>query len=208
MGPEHSSARLERFLMMTAEDNVQIVNLTTPAQIFHCLRRQVLRPWRKPLVVMSPKSLLRHPLAVSNLEDLTDGGFQHILPDELGERAEAPTRVLLTSGRIYYDLVRYREEAGRFDVPILRVEQLYPLTEERIEEALEPYPVDVPVVWVQDEPENMGAWPYFRFRFCRSLPRDRDFMGVYRAASASPATGSAASHKREAEMLMAEAFGA
>ncbi len=206
MGPEHSSARLERFLMMTAEDNVQIVNLTTPAQLFHCLRRQVLRPWRKPLVVMSPKSLLRHPMAVSSLEDFTDGEFMRILPDELGGQAVPPSRVLLTSGRLYYDLVKYRDQNERFDVPILRVEQLYPLTEQRIAQALEPYPVDVPVVWVQDEPENMGAWPYFRYRFCEGMPRERSFRGVYRAASASPATGSAASHKREAEMLMDAAF--
>jgi 2-oxoglutarate dehydrogenase E1 component len=207
MGPEHSSARLERFLMMTAEDNVQIVNLTTPAQLFHCLRRQMLRRWRKPLVVMSPKSLLRHPLAVSSLEDFTDGEFMRILPDSLGEKAVPPTRVLLCSGRLYYDLVKHREEAGRFDVPILRVEQLYPLTEKRIEQALAEYPVEVPIIWVQDEPENMGAWPYFRLRFCNGMPRQREFRGAYRAASASPATGSAASHKREAEMLMACAFG-
>jgi len=207
MGPEHSSARLERFLQLAAEDNVQIVNLTTPAQLFHCLRRQMIRRWRKPLVMMSPKSLLRHPLAVSSLKDFTDGEFMRILPDALGAKARPPTRVLLTSGRLYYDLIKYREETERFDVPILRVEQLYPLTEKRIEQALETYSVDVPIVWVQDEPENMGAWPHFRLRFGNGLPRKREFLGAYRAASASPATGSAASHKREAEMLLAKAFG-
>jgi 2-oxoglutarate dehydrogenase E1 component len=207
MGPEHSSARLERFLQLSAEDNMQIVNLTTPAQLFHCLRRQMLRNWRKPLVVMSPKSLLRHPLAVSSLAEFTDGEFMRILPDALGEKAAEPTRILLTSGRLYYDLVKHREATERFDVPILRVEQLYPLTDRRLEESLSSYSADTPVVWVQDEPENMGAWPYFRYRFCRELPGGRPFSGACRAASASPATGSAASHKREAEMLMSKAFG-
>src|SRR6185503_11425356 len=123
-GPEHSSARVERFLAMAAEDNIQVVNPTTPAQLFHVLRRQVLRPWRKPLVVLTPKSLLRHPRVVSPLSELSEGGFQRIIPDSNFERSGV-RRVLLCSGKIYYELEKYREQQGRKEVAILRVEQLY-----------------------------------------------------------------------------------
>src|SRR6185295_4414682 len=127
-GPEHSSARLERFLSQSADDNIQVVNLTTPAQLFHCLRRQVLRPWRKPLIVMSPKSLLRHPRAISTLEDCASGSFRRILPDTRANNARTE-RVLLCSGKIYYELEEQREKDGRDEIAILRLEQLYPLSE-------------------------------------------------------------------------------
>src|SRR5262245_27458081 len=148
-GPEHSSARLERFLALAAEDNIQVCYPTSPAQYFHCLRRQVLRPWRKPLVVMTPKSLLRHPKVVSSLEDCAQGSFQRILPDIPSAPAPSTKRVLLCTGKIYYDLAEYREQTGRNDVAILRLEQLYPLKAEVLKAALSPYAQGTPVFWVQ-----------------------------------------------------------
>ncbi len=206
MGPEHSSARLERFLSLAAEDNIQVVNLTTPAQYFHCLRRQVRRPWRKPLVVMSPKSMLRHPRCASPLAEFAAGGFRRILPDEAGPAGAGVRRILLTSGKVCYDLAARREQTGATDVAILRLEQIYPLPEATLTAALAPYAPGVPVVWVQEEPVNNGAWPYLRLRFGDRLPDGRPFSVVARAESASPATGSHSSHEREQEMILAEAF--
>ena len=215
-GPEHSSARLERFLQMCAEDNIQVVNLTTPAQLFHCLRRQVLRTWRKPLVVMSPKSLLRHKDAVSSLEELAEGGFQRLIPDP--RPAEGVRRVLLCSGKVYYDLAEYRAAHERQDVAILRLEQLYPLPEAELVAALADYADGTPVSWVQEEPWNMGAWYYLRAHLSdapagggagaasRALARF-PFGCVSRDASASPATGSAGAHRLEQELLVKRAFG-
>jgi 2-oxoglutarate dehydrogenase E1 component len=205
-GPEHSSARLERFLNLAADDNIQVVYPTTPAQQFHLLRRQVLRPWRKPLVVMSPKSLLRHLEAVSTLEELAEGEFQRIIPDTSGKSGADIKRVLLCSGKIYYELDRAREEKERNDVAIIRIEQLYPLSNEAIEAALAPYDDGTPVVWVQEEPRNMGAWPHWRIKFCDNLFNRFPFGAVTRLASASPATGSSSSHKREQEKLITAAF--
>jgi 2-oxoglutarate dehydrogenase E1 component len=204
-GPEHSSARLERFLAMGAEDNIQVVYPTTPAQFFHCLRRQVLRRWRKPLVVMSPKSLLRHPKVVSSMDELAHGAFQRILPDPANPDPKGVKQVLLCAGKIYYDLEKRREELGRSEVAILRLEQLYPLRKEQLESALAIYPKDIPVRWVQEEPENMGAWQYLKVQFCGEL-FGRPFAGVSRPASASPATGSANSHKQEQAKLIEMAF--
>ena len=202
-GPEHSSARLERFLQMCAEDNIQVVYPTTPAQMFHLLRRQVLRPWRKPLVVMTPKSLLRSPRAVSGLDEFVSGRFRHVLPDDLDPAGV--TRVQLCSGKIYYDLAAERERRGREDVAILRLEQLYPLAEELLREALAPFPADAPLVWVQEEPANMGAWRFLRTDWGGEFA-GRPFHGVTRPASASPATGSGSSHKLEQEELLRDAF--
>jgi 2-oxoglutarate dehydrogenase E1 component len=204
-GPEHSSARLERFLCLAAEDNVQIVVPTTPAQYFHVLRRQVIRPWRKPLVVMTPKSLLRHKRAVSSLDQFTDGRFQRVIPDE-PKRLQAE-RVLLCSGKIYYDLLEAREKLRRDEIALVRVEQLYPFSEPQLEAALEPFGEGTPVYWVQEEPENMGAWAYLRFRFGERLFSRYPFAGITRPASASPATGSASSHRLEQESLIATALG-
>ena len=203
-GPEHSSARLERFLELAVNDNIQIVNPTTPAQYFHVLRRQALRRWRKPLVIMTPKGLLRHPQAVSSLEDLEKGRFRRILFDRTAARQVG--RVLLCSGRIYYELVRIREEFQRRDVAIVRLEQLYPLHDDELREALAGYPPNTPVVWVQEEPANMGAWRYLFVRFGERLPETRPFSAVCRPASASPATGWAALHKLEQTKLLKAAF--
>ena len=204
-GPEHSSARLERFLNLAAEDNIQVVNLTTPAQLFHCLRRQVLRPWRKPLVVMSPKSLLRHAEAVSSLDDLATGTFQRILTDVEDLDMKKVRRVLLTSGKLYYELAAARTERQVQDVAIVRLEQYYPLDEARLEEVLTPYG-DTEVVWVQEEPRNMGAWPFLQLHLGASLFGRWPLTCVSRPLSASPATGSASAHKKEQEDLIAEAF--
>jgi 2-oxoglutarate dehydrogenase E1 component len=204
-GPEHSSARLERFLQQAAEDNMQICNATTPAQIFHLLRRQGLRKWRKPLIVMTPKSLLKAKHVVSSFEDLESGTFQRIIPDSNLNR-EKVSRVLLCSGKVYYDLEAKRQELGREDVAILRVEQLYPLPTEALRAELARYPESVPVYWVQEEPENMGAWRFMRVHFGEKLFNRHRFSGVYRDASGSPATGSVGSHKIEQGELLAQAF--
>ena len=202
-GPEHSSARLERFLQLCADDNMQVVYPTTPANYFHMLRRQVLRPWRKPLIVMTPKSLLRHAQAVSPLEAFTGGSFERVIPDE--RDPQGVRKVLLCTGKVYYDLYAAREEAERDDLAIVRLEQLYPLRDELVSEALAPYGPDVPVTWVQEEPENMGAWRYLRVRWGSEVA-GRAFSGVSRPASASPATGSSSSHKIEQAELIRAAF--
>jgi len=205
-GPEHSSARLERFLLLCAESNMQVVNLTTPAQLFHCLRRQAIRPWRKPLIVMSPKSLLRHRRAISTMDELATGTFQRIIPDDPAIDPKKVTRVLLCAGKVYYDILERREQEGREDVAILRVEQLYPLRASEIQERLAPYPRDVDLVWVQEEPWNMGAWYFMRARLPEVLGDDTPLRCIARPESASPATGSGASHKLEQQMLLDEVF--
>jgi 2-oxoglutarate dehydrogenase E1 component len=207
-GPEHSSARLERFLMLGADDNIQVVQPTTPAQYFHCLRRQVLRRWRKPLVVMTPKSLLRHPRILSEMSEFSAGRFERILSDSMPDPGAEVNRVLLCSGKVYFELERERERLGRRDVPILRLEQLYPLADETLDAALRPYKEGTPVFWVQEEPENMGAWRYLRARFGESVLGKFPLKGVARPDSASPATGSLNSHKKEQQKLIAAAFAA
>jgi 2-oxoglutarate dehydrogenase E1 component len=207
-GPEHSSARLERFLTLAAEDNIQVVYPTTPAQYFHVLRRQVLRRWRKPLIVMTPKSLLRHPQAVSTLEELARGSFQRVLGDARapGGEGEVVKRLLFCSGKVYFDLEKFRHDQGRTDVAILRLEQLYPLDRRVLEAALGGYAEGTPAVWVQEEPENMGAWRYLRATQGEKLLGRFPLTGVYRPASASPATGSHSAHQIEQQKLIEAAF--
>ncbi len=204
-GPEHSSARLERFLLLAAKDNIQVVQPSTPAQIFHCLRRQVLRVWRKPLVVMTPKSLLRHPGCVSSLDDLVSGSFQRVLRDTAVASRDV-RRILLCSGKVAYELEKRRQDLGRHDVAIVRVEQFYPLPRKALEEALADYAPGTPAVWVQDEPENMGAWRFLRIHFGDKLLDRFPFSGVCRQSAASPATGSKKSHDLEQNELLATAF--
>jgi 2-oxoglutarate dehydrogenase E1 component len=205
-GPEHSSARLERFLWLAAEDNIQVVYPTTPAQYFHCLRRQALRFWRKPLAVMTPKSLLRHPKVISSLDELAQGSFERIIRDTTVQ-AEKSKRVLLCSGKIYYDLIEHREETRRDDVAIIRLEQLYPLRQELLQRALEEYHEGTPAFWVQEEPANMGAWNFMRIQFGERLFNRFPFNGIARAVSATPATGSAKRHKHEQTEIIQRAFG-
>jgi 2-oxoglutarate dehydrogenase E1 component len=204
-GPEHSSARLERFLALSAEDNMQVCNLTTPAQIFHALRRQVVRPYRKPLIIMSPKSLLRHPAASSTLEDLSTGSFQRIIPDTTVDPKTA-RRVIMCSGKVYYDLVAAREALKKTDVAIIRVEQLYPLQPAHVQAVLKPYKKGTDLVWVQEEPWNSGAWFFMNARLPPMLEGRFSLRAVTRAESASPATGSHAAHKLEQERLINEAL--
>ena len=205
-GPEHSSARLERFLTQCAEDNMQVCNLTTPAQMFHCLRRQILRPWRKPLIVMTPKSLLRHPRARSTLTELAEGEFQRIVPDTDVDPASA-RRLILCSGKVYYDLVQAREERDAHDVAIVRLEQLYPLRPAEVRATLAPYRDGLDLVWVQEEPWNMGGWFFISSRLPRMIEGRLPLRVVAREESASPATGSHASHLLEQTRLLDSAFG-
>jgi 2-oxoglutarate dehydrogenase E1 component len=205
-GPEQSSARLERFLASAARDNIQVASPTTPAQIFHLLRRQVIRPLRKPLVVMAPKSLLRHPAVVSPLTDLASGRFQRVLPDASGTKAEDARLLLLCTGKVYYDLVAAREERHASDAHVLRLEQLYPFPERELAEALSLYPPGLAVTWVQEEPRNMGAWSFLRLAAPGETWSKRQVRCVARSESASPATGSAAAHRAEQARLIEKAF--
>jgi len=203
-GPEHSSARMERFLQLSASDNIQVCNLTTPAQLFHALRRQVLRPWRKPLAIFTPKSLLRHKEATSTTADLANGSFQRVIPDAESDPKQVK-RVLLCTGKVYYDLVAHRRELKRDDVAIVRLEQLYPVGAELIQ-ALAVYADGTRLFWVQEEPRNMGPC-YFLNSNLRNIIGDRLPLSVVaRAAAASPATGSKASHELEQKRLLDEAF--
>jgi 2-oxoglutarate dehydrogenase E1 component len=203
-GPEHSSGRLERFLQLCAEDNIQVCNLTTPAQYFHVLRRQVKRPFRKPLVIMTPKSLLRAEQCVSSLEDFTQGRFHEILPAPTAGPDSKVDRVILCTGKVYYDLLKYREANQRETAAIIRVEQLYPLDLAALNREIGRFPKKAKIVWCQEESQNMGAWTHMFLVLDRSLKRPIWYAG--RNASASPAVGSLAVHKREQKLIIEDAF--
>jgi 2-oxoglutarate dehydrogenase E1 component len=203
-GPEHSSARLERFLQACAEDNIQVCNLTTSAQYFHVLRRQMKRDFVKPLIIMTPKSLLRSELASSRTDDFTSGSFSEILPAPEVAPPEKIERVILCSGKVYYDLLSHREEEKITTAAIVRLEQLYPLAEEKLRATLKPFTQAQKIVWCQEESQNMGAWTYIEPRL-RALS-GREILYAGRNASASPAVGALAVHKREQAALIAEAF--
>ncbi|MGP9680903.1 multifunctional oxoglutarate decarboxylase/oxoglutarate dehydrogenase thiamine pyrophosphate-binding subunit/dihydrolipoyllysine-residue succinyltransferase subunit [Brachybacterium sp. AOP3-A1-3] len=192
-GPDHSSARIERFLQLCAEDNMRVSAPSTPASYFHLLRRQAKLEPKRPLIVFTPKSMLRNKAAVSSVEDFTTGGFEPVLADTTVDPS-AVKRVLLTSGKVYWDLVAWREKQGLTDTAIVRIEQLYPLPAEEILEVLESYP-DAELTWVQEEPQNQGAWSFMAVNFAVEV--GRTLKVVARAASASPATGSNATHKAE-----------
>jgi len=201
-GPDHSSARLERFLTLSANNNWQIVNPTTPANLFHVLRRHMAYPFRIPLVIFTPKSLLRHPRCVSPLDDLTKGGFLEVIDDKDSKPKSVKT-VLLCSGKVYYDLLEKREKEERQDIAIIRIEQLYPFPEKQIQQALNRYKSAEKFIWVQEEPVNMGAWSY--------LLRTIDFVKLdvcARRQSSSPATGFHKQHAAEQENLISRAFNA
>ncbi|MDG2033934.1 MAG: hypothetical protein P8J29_08350, partial [Rhodospirillales bacterium] len=213
-GPEHSSARLERFLQLCAEDNMQVVNITTPANFFHALRRQMLRNFRKPLVVMSPKSLLRHKLNTSQLEEMGPGThFWRVLGEIDALRpGEQIKRVVLCSGKVYYDLLESRRENKIDDVAIVRVEQLYPWPRTGLAKTLSVYP-NAEIIWCQEEPANMGAWTYLIQRLEYILMaldqgkvQHRRPLYVGRRASASPAAGSLGVHNKEQAKLVSEAL--
>ncbi|HTO03164.1 MAG TPA: 2-oxoglutarate dehydrogenase E1 component [Opitutus sp.] len=200
-GPEHSSARLERFLQLCAEDNMQVVNITTPANFFHVLRRQMKRDFRKPLIVMSPKSLLRHPAATSRLDELTTGAFQEIIDDPV--RPAKTDRVILCSGKVYYDLCDYRDRNKITGTAIIRIEQLYPLHRDLLAQLADDYE-GARIVWCQEEPKNMGAWTFM-------VPHIVEVFGVVpvyagRDPAASPAVGALALHKFELAAFLQDAF--
>ena len=202
-GPEHSSARLERFLQGCAEDNVVVGNLTTPAQYFHALRRQKKKEFAKPLILMAPKSLLRHKSCVSELKELTKGRFEEFLPDPVP--ATRTDTLVLCSGKVYYDLIEAREAIRTPKASIIRVEQFYPFNKEKFAKVIEPYAKAKKVVWCQEEPENMGAWPFLAPLLEDCLGRKPVYVG--RTATASPATGSLTLHKKEQASLVADALG-
>ena len=208
-GPEHSSARLERFLQLCAEHNMQVAVPTTPAQIYHLLRRQVIRPLRKPLVVLTPKSLLRHKLAISTLEDLAEGSFQTVIPEIDNIDPKKVDRLVLCSGKVYYDLLEKRRNEGREDIAIVRIEQLYPFPEDDLTEALAPYKNLKHIVWCQEEPMNQGAWYCSQHHMRRVATAHKkalllEYAG--REASAAPACGYASLHAEQQEKLLQDAF--
>src|SRR5438094_949193 len=203
-GPEHSSARLERFLQACAEDNMQVCNLTTAAQYFHVLRRQMKRDFIKPLIIATPKSLLRASFASSPAEEFIHGRFEEILGSPEATPADRVKRIIFCSGKVYYDLLNYRTQRKIDDAAIIRVEQLYPLAEKKLREMLKPFSKNAKLVWCQEEPENMGAWTFIESRLRTILCSEIAYAG--REASASPAVGALARHKREQARLVADAF--
>jgi 2-oxoglutarate decarboxylase len=211
-GPEHSSARIERFLTLCAENNMQVANCTTPAQYFHLLRRQMLggvdrRGVRKPLIVFTPKSLLRHPKATSTIHYLTSGGFQEVLDDSDDIDLQRVSRVVLCSGKIYYDLLAAREERKVEEIALVRIEQLYPFAESMVNDILQRYPLTAEVMWAQEEPRNMGPWRFLREQIQPLLDGSgRELRYVGRSESASPATGSFKRHQQEQAEILDEAL--
>jgi len=203
-GPEHSSGRLERFLQLCAEDNIQVCNLTTSAQYFHVLRRQMKRDFIKPLVIMTPKSLLRAEFASSPKEEFLKGRFEEILDAPEVGPVNKMKRVILCSGKVYYDLINHRAEKKIGNAAIIRVEQLYPLHETKLKSMTKAFPKTAKLVWCQEEPQNMGAWTFIEPRLRKLFEREIAYAG--RDASASPAVGSLARHKREQVCLVSDAF--
>ena len=202
-GPEHSSARLERFLQGCAEDNVTVANISTPAQYFHALRRQKIKEYAKPLIVMAPKSLLRHKLCVSELKEFTHGKFEEFIPDPTPPKS--PHTLVLCSGKVYYDLLEAREAIRSPKASIMRVEQFYPFHADKFRDLLKPYAKVKRLVWCQEEPQNMGAWSFLSPIIEEVIGRRPEFVG--RKATASPATGSLTLHKREQAELITDALG-
>jgi 2-oxoglutarate dehydrogenase E1 component len=199
-GPEHSSGRIERFLTMTANNNIQVVTCTTPANFFHVLRRQVSRPFRIPLVIFTPKSLLRHPSCISSIDELAKGSFHEVIDDEDVDAAKV-TRVVFCSGKVYYDLVERKKQLNARDVALVRIEQLFPFPADAVNHIMQRYKKAVLQLWVQEEPENMGAWRYIQDT-CRTI----DFVPVARRASGSPATGLSGLHAIGQEEIVSRVF--
>ena len=199
-GPDHSSARVERFLELAADYNIIVANITTPANFFHLLRRQLTWNFRKPCIVMSPKSLLRHPEVISPVKDFTKGGFKEIIDDDYADPKKV-NKLLFCSGKIYFDLLHEQRKSKRKDVAIIRIEQLFPFPEIQIREIRKKYGQDAKVLWVQEEPENMGAWTYILRKYRTNVDE-----GVFRPPSASPATGFSRIHHEEQQEIVTKAF--
>jgi 2-oxoglutarate dehydrogenase E1 component len=199
-GPEHSSARIERFLILCAENNMQLVNPTTPANMFHVLRRQMHRDFRKPLVIFTPKSLLRHPACVSSLDEFSTGGFRELIDDPNAE-VEKVTRLVFCSGKLYYDLLKEKEEKNIENTALIRLEQLYPLPEAQIIAIIEKYKNATDYMWSQEEPVNMGAWYFIGHYFPKV-----NLRAVARPPSGSPATGSTKFHAIRQRKIIEKSF--
>ncbi|MEY4295596.1 MAG: 2-oxoglutarate dehydrogenase component, partial [Pseudomonadota bacterium] len=206
-GPEHSSARLERFMQLAADTNMQIVQPTTASQIFHVLRRQMVRNLRKPLVIFTPKSLLRNKDATSPISEFTKGIFQTVIPESKALKAEKVKRVIVCSGKVYYDLAKRREEAGHDDTAILRVEQLYPFPHKAFAAEIKKYSNATELVWCQDEPQNQGAWFFVQHYIHENMLDGQKLGYAGRAASASPAVGYAHLHQEQQKALLDAAYG-
>lgn len=205
-GPEHSSARLERYLQLCADHNMQVVTPTTPAQVYNMIRRQAVRPMRRPLIVMTPKSLLRHPLAVSTLEELSEGVFHNVI-DEIDDIDPANVkRVVLCGGKVFYDLLDARRKRELNDVAIVRIEQLYPFPHDELDEVLKTYSHVKDFVWCQEEPQNQGAWYCSQHHFRAAIPTDASLNYAGRKASAAPAVGYNAVHIKEQQKLVDDAL--
>ncbi len=205
-GPEHSSARLERYLQLCAQNNMQVCVPTTPAQTYHMIRRQMIRPYRKPLIVMTPKSLLRHPLAISSLDELAKGEFQVVIPEVDAIEAKKVDRVILCCGKVYYDLLEKRRADKMDNVAIIRLEQLYPFPEEAIKKALAPYAHVNTIIWCQEEPMNQGAWLSVQPNIIACLGAKQLLRYAGRTPSASPAAGYASVHLKEQQELVTQAL--
>jgi 2-oxoglutarate dehydrogenase E1 component len=205
-GPEHSSARLERYLQLCAEQNMQVVVPSTPAQVYHMIRRQVVRPMRRPLIVMSPKSLLRHPLCTSTLEDLAEGTFQAAIPEIDNLDPAKVKRVVFCSGKVYYDLLEQRRNNEQEDVAIVRIEQLYPFPMDEVKAAIEQYVNVEDFAWCQEEPQNQGAWYCSQHNFRAAIPAGADLKYTGRPASASPAVGYMSVHLKQQKALVEDAL--
>jgi 2-oxoglutarate dehydrogenase E1 component len=206
-GPEHSSARLERFMQLCADMNMQVVQPTTASQIFHLLRRQMIRPFRKPLVIMTPKSLLRNKDATSEITEFTKGEFQTVLPEKNKEIAAANVnRMIICSGKVYYDLVKARETKNAKDVAIVRIEQLYPFPHKAFAAEMKKYPNLTELVWCQDEPQNQGAWFFIQHNILENMNDGQKLGYQGRPASASPACGYSHLHQDQQKSLVDAAF--
>ena len=206
-GPEHSSARLERYLQLCAQQNIQVCVPSTPAQAYHMLRRQAIRKMRRPLVAITPKSLLRHPLAVSSLEELIEGEFQNVIGEtDSNIHAQKVKRVVMCSGKVYYDLLEQRRQNEQTDVAIIRIEQLYPFPYEEMKKVLEPYAHVKDFVWCQEEPQNQGAWYCSKHNFEASIPEKAKLTYAGRPASASPAVGYTSLHTQQQKQLVDDAL--
>jgi 2-oxoglutarate dehydrogenase E1 component len=205
-GPEHSSARLERFLQLCANHNWQVVIPSTPAQVYNMLRRQMVRPMRRPLVVMSPKSLLRHPLATSSLEELAEGKFHNVISEIDDIQPSEVTRVVLCSGKVYYDLLEQRRKNEQTNIAIVRVEQLYPFPHDELADVIAQYSHVQDWVWCQEEPQNQGAWYCSQHHFYTAIPDGSSLTYAGRDASASPAVGYISVHNQQQKALIQAAL--
>jgi 2-oxoglutarate dehydrogenase E1 component len=205
-GPEHSSARLERYLQLCAENNMQVCVPSTPAQMFHMIRRQMKRSYRLPLIVMTPKSLLRHPLSTSTLAELSNGTFQTIIPETEPLKSDQVTRIVFCSGKLYFDLWQARQKDKLDNVAVVRLEQIYPFPREAYEAVLASYPKATEVVWSQEEPENQGAWYQVKHRLQAYLKPQHKMFYATRKGSASTAVGYSKVHAREQEEVVRESL--